>query len=399
MAQLSDACKSLFDIVSNPFNTEQDARVPDDYTGKTVCLTDYNYMYQPLVDVNTANASIANGLLLVMLPYYSKFKNDKATYGQAIWTVLQIFTLNGIPIDSGTSPGKFGNIVGANYETITGDDTGYNDSLSLCESVRLFAAGMRAWPVIEYVTDSTTLYAVYFQGGYLKPTDLYQFVSDGSAVDTLVRNAQHLGTFANSQGITVRYDPFMLPDLLRFRTLEDLALGNTLEVSDMPIPFIFMNFSQDIALESVCPIYFSVQYWLEGTLAQPTPIYSDMSPMDLGFEMAVKVYKAANYPVVVEGHSFKGFLKTMAKFTGAANKAVGYATDITEGNYSKAAAQLAKDTNRLALRYEKRPKKKRNRKKKRRKGGYTPNGFYKEKKEIGNNKLNYTYRPSKVKNA
>lgn len=327
---LSEETKNFLEAVTNPFGCTYPARVPDRFASRTVSLTDYNY--QVNYTANFDGGGTVNGLFLMIVPCYTSLLASYTIYSPtAIYQCIMCPTYNGI-LQPNT--GSIGTLIGVNHEAIVGSATSYNVLNSLIESLRIFGAGMRVWPKLEYVTDSSSLYVTGYYAGLIKAIDVENKVAAGASIETIVRNSENLQVYANSQGASVRLNPFVLNNYLGMRTLLDSATGNTFDGSDMSLPFIYVTINQEINDGTPFPFYISVQWWIEGVLKQPTPIYSSASPVDLEFDRVSGIMCDTDaYPITAPGHSFKKFRAAVGAFNKAANTALQYSSLLAKGKY------------------------------------------------------------------
>lgn len=336
--------QNFFSVVTNPFTPHISARVTDNWQGKSLCLTDYQYQVQPTADFDSSFALAGvNGYLLLLQPCYTDFRAFDSSLMQGLYGVIAQSVTTGGVITSANGHEYVNFFRGDNYSTITGSTTSFDENTDLICEMRLFAAGIRVWPVLEYVTDSTSNYMTGIYSGLIKTEDLHTAFTNGTDIRPIIRNAPEMMVYSNALGCTVRLDPFQHRDYLQIRTFQDVQDGNTFDGSTMLLPFIYITTSKNIAEGDPFPFYFSVQYWIEGSLRQPSPIFSDTSPVDLEYDKQVIVYQQAKYPISSEGHTFKGFASTMRKFNKAAGVALRYSQMLTNGEFQRAAHSAVED--------------------------------------------------------
>jgi len=149
-------------------------------------------------------------------------------------------------------------------------------------------------------------------------------------VATLARNAKDVQEYPNAEGCTVRYNPFANEEQLEMFAVDRIAVassGNrTTNVTDhILMPFILVQFTEGISLSDENPVSTYCRsfatFWAETELITPTPIYSEMSPVDYNYDKIRAIAGDTElFPTVTKGHSFKSFLQQAGKFSSRAIK-------------------------------------------------------------------------------
>jgi putative transposon-encoded protein len=308
MALNSNIETSAFvDAVVNPFGASKSARVPDQYCGNSVCLTDWS---DTVPQVGGTAGVAYSGMAYIFLPGYS---NLKATYAATNTIVYDIWSLPIVAADSTIGLTAASKIVPAgftNYATITGSSSSVDADDCLCDAFRIFAAGIRCWPTTEVVTDTSVVHVTRFYGGTITPNTVYRSIVDGTNFISVLKNIDSIKMFPAQDGVTVRYNPFQTPK----RILDMTSLVNwnmqAVDWSGVEVPIILSQFSASVTgVSGSAMVYLNSRIWIEGNLSLPTPIYSNASPLDLRFDLISQVMSrpSTQHPLVVSGHTFEAF--------------------------------------------------------------------------------------------
>jgi len=316
---LTQNTNNFLNAVTNPFGASQGALVPDRYAGNSICLTDW-VDADPLV--GGATALQYTGFVAILLPSYSQLKQEYASLPNVTYQVVTFPILNTghIGVD-GTN--KLQSYLPLNYETITGSDTSVDVDNCLVDGYRLFSIGLRMWPMVEVVTDTSVQHVTKFFGGTITPNTIYRSIVDGNDFRTVFKQADDLKQFAGYEGCTVRYNPFVTANQVTLLSLAEQNLQSH-DYSQIPIPFIYAEYSEIAAYTDSAMVYMQARFWLEGQLSLPTPIYSNQSPIDLNFDRISQIMSrpTVKYPVVVAGHSFAAFTGGIVTATSLLSKAL-----------------------------------------------------------------------------
>jgi len=341
-SSISEHLAVFLDAVTNPFGATRPAQVPDGYNHHTLCLTDW--IDDLSISIDAPTLAVVTGLGFYFMVGQNTLTTDLENgAANPLYTVV-VLPLNATgTIQTNNAGTGLGQIYSANYETISGDGTGRNEDLALVTSLRLFGAGLRLWPTIEMITSSDTLAVTNYYGGLMTPQDIKKCNDNGSNFYNILRQSEYIEEFTNSRGITARLDPFNLENYMTMRSIDNWASQDNFDTSLMAFPIVVARFTQSIANGDVAPLKFMSQYWLEGQLQQPTPIFTSQAPMDLEFTTITKVVANSpeNYPLVVEGHTFKSFLKGVNRVSKLVNTAARVSSSLLPGKYGKLAARVA----------------------------------------------------------
>jgi hypothetical protein len=342
-SSMSVPMKDFLDAVTNPFTANRPAQVPDGYNHHTICLQDWIDNLAVTVDAPDL-ASISGIAFFLMVGNNSLMSfivngNDNPLYT----VVVMPITANGI-IQTNNANTGLTNYYSANYEQITGSAIGHDSELSLVDSFRMFGAGIRVWPTIEMITSSETLAVSQYYAGLMTPTAITKSADLATNFYNIVRQSEYIEEFTNSQGCCVRLDPFSLPNYLEMRSLQNWSEIENFDTSLMEFPLIVVRFTQNVSNGDTLPIKFMSQYWLEGSLVQPTPIFTSQAPYDMEYPMITKLIANSpeTYPLVVQGHSFKSFLKGVGKVGQLVSKAALVSSHLAPAKYTKVLTKVSK---------------------------------------------------------
>lgn len=262
--------------------------------------------------------------------------------------------------------------------------TGANDYAlgeGLAESFRIFSFGIKVLPTIETITSSSTIAIANIWGGQMSADDLANIMTSfamshgksktlldyygigerpidefkidskhsgplahamkpaflsnrrkflraqrlgenhsGYSVFELVRNAAHVQEFPNSEGCTVRYNPFQRPDQLNWVDVDSIYNEATVTsqgwqaLGGLQMPFVCIRFTKGISTDEDLPFKLYTRYWLETKLYMPTPIYTTPSPCDPNYDEIVRMASEHKAPLAVKGHSFRSFYSMLQSF-------------------------------------------------------------------------------------
>jgi len=309
---VSPETNDFLSCVVNPLDNTQPGRVPDLFSGSTVCLTDW---VEANVILNRSVLTPAAGALIIAIHGSSELAAlfEGITFEDYKIVVMTMDSSGTVSTDSyeTMNPSNQGFINGS------GAATRPTDTTSFVSQYRLFAYGVRILPTIETVTDSSIPYMSSISGGALTATSLSRGIQDGLNMFQEVRNSRGARTFGNNQGCCVRYDPFQTEDQLEMRSVEHMYdTFRTNNTENLYFPCIAIRFSQTIAQNAPMPFLLNGRWWMEAMVKQPTPIYSDRSPRDMDYPR-VRVMLSGGcptHPLVVKGHSFKSFMQGASGF-------------------------------------------------------------------------------------
>jgi hypothetical protein len=339
----SPQMSEFIDTVVNPFNATEPCQIPDGYHHRTICLQDW---YDTMSGATSASAGV---VVTGQLYIFMIGTNDLAQLGNSTNQTYQIMTMD---IDSSnhlnaSAAGGLQQLTLANYNTINGAVTGYNDQSSLAIAFRVFSFGMRLLPTVEVITDSSTQAVAQFYAGLMTPQDINTCYNQATNFYNLLRQAEYVQEFQNNSGVSVRLDPFQDELLLKPRSLNSWANKATYDSGTYYFPIIAVRFVNPVTAitdGAVLPIRIEAQIWIDAEIAQPTPIFTRVSPCDLEYSMVTKMisHSTSEYPVVTEGHSFKKFLNVASKISGAVGKVLQTSSSILPGPAGKIVGSIGK---------------------------------------------------------
>jgi hypothetical protein len=301
---LDDDCRDFLTCVMDPLFANSPAHVPDEACERSICLVD---SFQRPVTTNNLAAD-CHGIIMGIY-YWRTGLLD--TYGgvpdscYGIWyAFIDSAGTIGLPSTGGT---KLTTLGGVNKAAIIGSATSYDEDQALVQSLRMFAAGLRVLPVVETVTDTTQIHVSYYIGAQVSSQEILRCISNGTDIETIMRSSPSSAVYGNNEGVTVRYNPFQTKEQLSVRELDSLAATEIYSNFDLlRMPTVMAMFSSGVAQDEQLPVRLSVQYWFEGQLQQPTPIYSTVShssPMYNEVQRLISNHRE-EFPLTTKGHSF-----------------------------------------------------------------------------------------------
>lgn len=342
---LSEPLTAFLDAVTNPFGATRPCQVPDGYNHHTMCLTDWIDALS--ISINCPTLANISGVAFYFMVGQNELTDDLdnvGTNGDPLYCVVVMpIDSNGI-IQTNNAATGLSVLLSANYAQISGDAYGHVSSNALVTCLRLFGAGLRLWPTIEMITSSDTLAVTNYYGGLMCPEDIHKCVNDGSNFYNILRQSEYISEFTNSQGITTRMDPFGLENYMTMRSLDNWGNINNFDTSLMNFPIVVARFTQTVNNGDIAPIKFMSQYWLEGQLVQPTPLFASQNPFDLEYGTITKIVSHSPdvYPFVVQGHSFKSFLKNVGRVSKLVATTANVSSKLLPQRYANIATKVAK---------------------------------------------------------
>lgn len=303
MSTISKVTQNFLDAVMDPFGHETPTLCPDRMIDKMICFRDYNN------NPANNNLSAVNIIGCMIVGRYganifctSNSNSPSQLYGFELFYIISDGT---IQLDTSTNS-IF--ITPTNLATITGSSTSYDPELSMLTNIRLFSMGLRVWPSIEQITDSSTLAITTIQSGSVSWDEVFRCFQSGSSVFNLVSDLPHLKTYSNNEGSTVRYNPFMLKEQLFLQDpsdfIDDQLVGGD-PTDSWRFPFCLIRFTTSVATLAALPFRFQCVYWMDGALNNPTPIMGEFSPVDIEFDqVASMMSREAAIRVSTSGHTF-----------------------------------------------------------------------------------------------
>ncbi len=330
--KLNSSTNDFLEVVIDPFGSKKPAQVPDLCQLNSLCLTDY---YE-LTSANNYSAVAISGALFWVDLHYTTFKNSSSNHNGLVYSLnyAPILSTGLLQLSAGNQYASLGT---QNQATIIGSQFSIATITALITSLRLMSMGLKVLPTIEQVTNTTVNYITYAIGGQLSMQELGNAYTNGSNIYDLIKNSPCAQVFGNNEGVCVRYDPFQNEQQLNMINL--VQANNVSLVWDWyKLPCIAVNFSQSIAASGAMPVIVHSQFWLEACLKQPTPIYSQQSPVDPNYPMIRSIMSGctAAAPLVTKGHSFPtltSILPLISKFGAALLRG---ASDVLDPNASMA---------------------------------------------------------------
>jgi hypothetical protein len=311
--------ENYLNAVVNPFDADEPCQVPDLSTESSICLRDNG----ETSGLTYTDATEIYGICCFLFYGYSGFKNAYAGQDQngqdAVNTVYGVgyffIDATGVVILPQATNTEYGVWTPNNYQTIMGSAANVNTNNSLVTSIRPMAAGLRMLPTIEQVTDSSKTYISYVIGGQISPAELSSAITNSYDVRTMLKNTPDSEIYGNNAGVCTRYDPFQNTDQLTYPTLPRL-IDDSWGRDPIRMPCFVAQFSQGVSTTNPqVPVIVHQQWWFEGVLKSPTPIYSVRPPIDPAFDQVKAAVTQSNvYPLVTKGHSFDAFLDNVDLF-------------------------------------------------------------------------------------
>lgn len=332
--------------VTNPFGT-MGSKVPDDFSGETVMFKDGNTMIDVVVNADF-EISVDIGVsacVFFLIPgyassntYYSSTQVLNGDVDTPYYHVgVMMVDTNGICIGAQNGVGPFYNTYAPQNEVDLFNVVA--NSNSMANALRLVSAAFRVWPQVEVQTSSDQLAVYSYTGATMNLANfMNSYVSGQSSLTSGLIDPLSLKTYSNTTGITVRLNPLQGANFKPVLNMKSQS-GWTLDSNNLDtinIPIVLVQFNQtlvpvqisDSANRYTLPIYFESTYWLEGILAQPSPVIGKASPVDSGFDEACDAVLANKdiFPEITEGHSFKKFTSQMGIFASKAGRFVNNAS-------------------------------------------------------------------------
>jgi hypothetical protein len=258
-----------------------------------------------------------NGVALWLEIGNTNLSQTYSTSNGLLYALSYVGLIDGVPQLDASS--KYRSLVLDNYQTIMGSATSFDRDNSLITAIRLVAGALRTYSTVEVVTDSSAQRVVEFVGGQLTPTSLADAINDGSNLHSVLRTTEGSNVYTNQDGVSVRWNPLQSERLMELYSPTELINngGNsTIRFEQYKMPIITVQFSQEVAAGAAMPLITHSIYWFEATLKHPTPLYSNPSPVDPGFNQMVQLMSACSgcYPMVASGHTFKSFMFNLPRF-------------------------------------------------------------------------------------
>lgn len=337
---------ALLDCMNRPFDYHPDGRVPDGNPNSTLQLIDYyddNGVSTPLLSSTSDPLTLTLDAVGVMYCFgqnqvrnitydtYTCLPRNNALYGPIYFfidntgAVVNFTAISGDGNDN-VQQAFFWSNDPVNMDQIVGSINGSDSGQSLINAMRILSAGVRFWPTIELVTDSTTVAISRYYGCQMTATSLYNNADQQRNMYTVMRNSPSYFEFPNSKGISGRFQPCQQGSILQplhLNTLENI-LDDNLVTNGMYFPVLIARLTIDQALTGndessyTFPVRSYFRTILEGSLNQPTPLQSTRVPFLPEWEDKVRHFSYRNdlYPSIVSGHSFKMVERAIVKLLG-----------------------------------------------------------------------------------
>jgi hypothetical protein len=323
LGEISKCSEVFFDAVINPFGAELPAQVPDAYHHLTMCLIDWIDLMSVSLSI-PSGGSPAGGVAFMFVAGGNDLTEVSTLAAQTYGIVVMPLNEDGgIMTNSGGT--QITMLVPTNYQVINGTGNGQSMVNALVDSFRIFSTGIRLWPTIEIITDSETRAVASYYAGLITPNTVRKAFNDESNFYDVMRQSYYVEMYQNSQGCTVRMDPFDEKRFLDMKTLYNWSNMTSFDTSNIAFPIVAAQFtSADYEDGSVLPVRFMSQHWLEGQLVQPTPLLPTPSCNDLNFWTLAQTItdNPKDFPIVVEGHSFPSIVTKTKKFLPLIDKAL-----------------------------------------------------------------------------
>jgi hypothetical protein len=151
-------------------------------------------------------------------------------------------------------------------------------------------------------------------------------LNTGLSCYDLVRNLKDVQEYPNNQGCTVRFNPFQRTDQLDTIGVGEIYMvsssgaagikrDNNVVTNGLQFPFICVRFNQDMIPDAELPLKIYGSLWMECQLIQPSPIYSNRSPVDPNYpKIRAMMSDTVQWPLTVSGHTFHNFMDQAPKF-------------------------------------------------------------------------------------
>jgi len=306
----------FINCVTNPFECAVPGRIVDNDPQMSMPWKDYSVNNGLSFTVSTTTPTACQGIALFLLIGSNQYA-EHSVISNASYSLLAILLDN-----NGDQISAYA-IAQANYSSL-GNYT---------EQYRFVSAGIRAKCLIEQVTVSTTVAVSRMYAGSMKPSDGYTAYSGPHSYFTLAQQMDCLATFDNSQGATVRLDPFQqIIDFKKYRAYGDWTDYSSFNGNTYVQPSIIVQFMNPVPVTIgtststySIPLIVESIFWLEVLLNKPTPLYCTPSPCDLNYDFIASVLSRAcegEFPVVTKFNSFKNFMNSTGRFAVAAGRAI-----------------------------------------------------------------------------
>lgn len=341
---------ALLDCINRPFDFHPDGRVPDGNPNSTLQLVDYyddNGLNTPIA--NTGGPAIVFDAVGMTYLYgqnvvrsftydtYTCTSRADALYGPVYFFIDNTGALIDFSAISGdglltTQQAYFWSNDPVNMLQILGAVNGILPVDALINAMRVLSAGIRFWPTIELVTDSTTVAVSRYYGCQMTATSISNAANNGVNFYSAMRNSPQYHEYANSAGISARFQPSQQGSIIKalhLNALENIYNEN-LETDGVYFPVVLARLTIDQQLtpngedSQSFPVRSYFRTILEGSLNQPTPLQATRVPYLPEWEDKVAHFSFRDdlYPSVVSGHSFKAVEREVVKYMGKDSQAL-----------------------------------------------------------------------------
>jgi hypothetical protein len=159
----------------------------------------------------------------------------------------------------------------------------------------------------------------------------------GLSVWSLVRNLDNVREYPNSEGCSVRYNPFQSVDQLDPVNIDTVQLDPAsdryadphINSNDVTMPFVAIRFTNALSNTTTLPLKIYASWWLEACLIQPTPIYTERSPVEPNYDQIRSIVSNTNtFPTVTSGHTFLSFVAMLPTYVEAVKDVIEIAKDV-----------------------------------------------------------------------
>jgi len=334
LADSDEYCARFLEQTNRPFDFVENAMIPDGYPIPITRLIDFDDRNGfVLPSSNTSTVSVAYvGFILSYgtndiggnCDYFSSTAST-GSIATPIYAPIWFFCDSNCVIQdwaTGVVTGPWSTYGTQNYDNICGAtfNTGVNTDVSLASSLRMISAGIRIWPQIELATNSSTLYVAQYYGCSILMKNLAALYDNATSVVSAMKESPDFNQFSNSEGMCARIDVAQSAPInpVKFYDLDSLNNIN-LNTNGVMFPLVLVQLSAPQTWTTTqtlpIPINCRFQYNFESILSKPTPIVSILAPLSLDWEKCLQVlqYMKDDFPLIVQGHSFAKFAKTIGK--------------------------------------------------------------------------------------
>lgn len=344
-----DSVSALINTINRPFDFHPEGRVPDGNPNMTMQMADYyddNGAATPLLQTGNTLSLDAIGVMYtvginnvrnITYDINSCTTRDNQFYGPIYFFIDQSGTVVQFPgiSDDGLDTKEdayFWSNDPVNIKQLVGSYNGFDAANAMTNAIRVLTAGVRFWPTIELVTDSTTIAVSRYYGCQMTPQSLANAKTNGDNIYSIFRNSPSYHEYTNSEGISGRFQPCQQGSIFRPLHLNQFNsfLNNATSTDGVYFPALLarLTYTQSLVGNDETAYTFPVRSFfrslLECSLNQPTPLQPSRVPYVPDWEDKVQHFTYRNdlYPSIVSGHSFKAVEKAVVAVLGKNSEAV-----------------------------------------------------------------------------